>query len=154
MKKIYFSILAISLLLSIYGCKKESYRIGDKMLGEWNIDVYRRSEIKADGTETITKDEKNIGHWRFYSNSSTKSIVDYDFSYTGSPAASITGGVIFISEEGKRMILPNFKCKGIGCDEAYTIQEFSGRKMVIEQYSPQTNTDQLVYKLRMELSKK
>ncbi|GAB1462952.1 hypothetical protein MASR2M52_09770 [Pedobacter sp.] len=124
------------------------------MLGEWNIDVYRRSEIRSDGSEKITKDEKNVGHWRFYSNSSTKSIVDYDFSYTGSPAANITGGVIFISEEGKRMILQNFKCKGIGCDEAYTIQEFSGRKMVIEQYSPQTNTDQLVYKLRMELNKK
>ena len=141
-------------MFNIYGCKKESYKIGDKMLGDWNIDVYRRSEIKSDGSETIIKDEKNAGHWRFYRTSSTKSIVDYDFSYTGTPASNITGGVIFISEEGKRMILPNAKCQGIDCDLAYTIQEFSGKKMVIEQYTPQNNTDQLVYKLRMELSKK
>ncbi len=154
MRKIHFYLLAISLLLNNLGCKKESYRIGDKMLGEWNIDVYRRSEIKSDGSEIITKDEKNVGYWRFYSTSSTKSIVDYDFSYTGTPTSNISGGVIFISEEGKRMIFPNYKCQGIDCDIAYTIQEFSGKRMVIEQYYPQSNTDQLVYKLRMELSKK
>lgn len=154
MKKIYFYLLTTSLLFNIYGCKKESYKIGSKMLGEWNIDVYRRSEIKSDGSETITKDEKNVGYWRFYSTTNVKSIVDYDFSYTGTPASNITGGVVFISEEGKRMILPNFKCQGIDCDAAYTIQEFNGKHMVLEQYSPQNNTDQLVYKLRMELRKK
>lgn len=172
MKKIQFTLLILSLLLGTYSCKKESYKIGDKLIGDWNIDVYKRSQIKSDGTETVTQDEKNMGHWRFYRDGSTttKSIVDYETTYTGTPNYTMKGAV-FISEEGKRMIFPNFYCTNpIGCDMVYTIQEFSNKRIVLELFTPNgitppnnsgqlvpnnnPNSEQVVVKLRMELSKK
>lgn len=172
MKKIYFPFLTIILLLNICGCKKENYRIGDKLIGEWNIDVYKRSQIKADGTETVTQDEKNAGYWRFFRDESisSKHIVEYETKYTGTPNYSMQGS-IFVSEEGKRFIFPNFYCTNpIGCDMVYTVQEFSDKRMVLELYTPNgitppnnsgrlvpgnnPNSEQVVNKLRMELSKK
>lgn len=171
MKNIKFISLIFILLLSTYACKKENYKIGDKLIGNWNIDIYQRSQIHADGTETITQDEKNVGFWRFYRDGTTSSkhIVDYETTYTGTPNHTMKGAV-FISEEGKRMIFPNFYCiNPIGCDMVYTIQEFSNKRMVLELYTPNgvtppnnswqlvppntPNSEQTVNKLRMELSK-
>ena len=158
MKRIIYSTALLLSTLLFHGCEKDGDYVKNRLEGEWEILYYKSSEIYADGTEKIIKEEKNIGYWNFYESENeverARHILQYDFEYMGTPATKITGGAAFMSDEGKRLIIPNVRCEGIGCDEAYTIKHIHHKKAVLEMFSPADPNEQVVHKLYIELFNK
>lgn len=158
MKRIIYNTAIILFTFLFHSCEKDGDYVKNRLEGEWEIITYKRSEIYADGTEKVIKEEKNIGYWKFYVSKNeverASHILQYDFEYNGTPASKITGGYVFMSDEGKRLIIPNAKCEGIGCDEAYTIKHIHNKKVVLEMYNPADANEQVVHKLYIELLNK
>jgi hypothetical protein len=158
MKRIIYSTVLFLSTFLFHACEKDGDYVQHRLKGEWEILTYKRSEIYADGTEKVIKEEKNIGYWNFYESEReverAKHILQYDFEYNGTPASKITGGYAFMSEEGKRIIIPQANCEGIGCDVAYTIKSIHHKKAVLEMFSPGDPNEQIVYKLYIELLNK
>jgi hypothetical protein len=73
----------------------------------------------------------------------------YAFEYTGSQGLQYDSGYVDISEEGKRFILIGL---GIGTDVHFTIDEFSGNELLLNQYAPIQDT--VTYQLSIRIAKK
>ena len=158
MKRIIYSTAILLSTLLFHGCEKDGDYVKNRLEGEWEILTYKRSEIYADGTEKITKEEKNIGYWNFYESERETErgshVLKFDYEYNGTPSSKISGLFVFISDEGKRLIIPQAKCEGIDCDEAYTIKHIHHKKVVLEMFSPADPNEQVVHKLYIELLNK
>lgn len=166
-KGLLFFLLLAACMMS---CTKLKYRMGDQLLGEWNIDEYKVSQIRSDGSEIVSLNKEDGGTCRFYAGSyKEKHKLKFDLDFEAdSFQVKIHEQTVYISEEGKRLVFPNFYCSDdVGCDMAYTIQEFSSSRIVIEVFSiegtpppnnltvPENHPDSeaSVEKLRMVLSK-
>jgi len=73
----------------------------------------------------------------------------YAFEYTGSQGLQYDLGYVDISEEGKRFILIG---PGTGIDVHFTIDKFSGNKLLLNQYAPIQDT--VTYQLSIRIAKK
>jgi|GEM_PF-6353319 len=147
MKKYLFYLLIPAFFLA--GCTQEAI-IGSSLDGIWNIAEYERTIIHRNGSTTQLLYEENAGTWQFSADDITDETSRYYiFTYTGSQGSQSESGYMNILEGGQRFMIYGGQC--IGCDRAFTIEDFSHDSFTLTNYSPQNDT--LIYKLRMHLEK-